>query len=57
MLVVVGGLAFNLVPLCRAGVPLSRLLRVAGIVVVTLIVISALAISSAWLYGKYFVGG
>ena len=55
-LVVVSGLAFNLIPFCRAGVPFSRVLRVAMIVVITLLVVAALAISSAWLYGKFFVG-
>ena len=56
-LVVFGGLAFNLVPLCEKGRPLRSLLRAALIVVVLLFVIAGLAILSAWLYGKYFVGG
>ena len=56
VLVVVGGLAFNLVPFCRAGVPFKRVLRVTMIVVISLLVIAALAIASAWLYGKFFVG-
>ena len=56
VLVIVGGLAFNLVPFCRAGVPLRRVLRVTLIVVTALLVIWALAITSAWLYGKFFVG-
>lgn len=55
VLVVVGGLAFNLVPFCRPGVPLRRVLRVAAIVVILLFVIAGLAIGSAWLYGQYFV--
>lgn len=56
VLVIVGGLSFNLVPFCRAGVPFRRVLRVAMIVVVALLVVTALAITSAWLYGQYFVG-
>lgn len=56
VLVIVGGLAFNLVPFCRTGVPLQRVLRVAMIVIVTLLIITAIAITSAWLYGKFFVG-
>ena len=56
VLVVVSGLAFNLVPLCQPGVPFKRVLRVAMIVLITLLVITALAMLSAWLYGKFFVG-
>ena len=52
-LVVLGGLAFNLVPFCRPGVPLKQVLRVALIVLITLLVVAALAISSAYLYGFY----
>lgn len=57
VLVIVGGLAFNLVPFCRPGIPFSQVLRVAGIVVILLIVIAALAIGSAWAYGRYITGG
>ena len=49
--------AFNLVPLCEKGRPLRSLLRAALIVVVLLFVIAGVAILSAWLYGKYVVGG
>ena len=56
VLVVVGGLAFNLVPFCRAGVPFRRVIRVLVIVVVALLVITGMAITSAWLYGRFFVG-
>ena len=52
-LVVLGGLAFNLVPFCRPGVPVSKVLRVALIVLITLLVVATLAISSAYLYGYY----
>ncbi len=54
-LVVVGALAFNLVPLAVPGVP-GRSLVMAGVVVIILLfVIVGLAILSAWLYGVYFV--
>lgn len=54
-LVVVGALAFNLVPLAVPGVPL-RSVAIAGLIVVVLLfVVVGLAILSAWLYGVYFV--
>jgi hypothetical protein len=52
-LVVLGGLAFNLVPLCRPGVPLRSVARAALVVVVLLLLVAGLAIGSAWLYGLY----
>ena len=52
-LVVLGGLAFNLVPLCRPGVTATALLRAGVVVVVLLLVVVALAIGSAYLYGVY----
>ncbi len=55
VLVVVGGLAFNIVPFCRQGVPFSKIVRVCVIVIVLLFVIAGLAIGSAWLYGQYVV--
>ena len=51
--VVVGGLAFNLIPLCEAGKPLASVVRAAIIVVVILFVVIGLAIGSAELYGIY----
>jgi hypothetical protein len=54
-LVVVGALAFNLVPLAVPGVP-GRSVMIAGVVVLVLLfVIVGLAILSAWLYGVFFV--
>lgn len=53
VLVVIGGLAFNIVPFCRQGVPFSKVLRVTVTVIVLLFVIAGLAIGSAWLYGQY----
>jgi hypothetical protein len=54
--VVVSGLANNLLPLCEPGVPVRSLvycgLMVGGIFVAVLV----LAIASAYLYGRVFVG-
>ncbi|MBT4488018.1 MAG: hypothetical protein HOK30_07370 [Rhodospirillaceae bacterium] len=52
-LVVFGGLAFNLVPFCRPGVPVSTLVRVGLIVLAVLAVAIGLAIGSAKLYAIY----
>jgi hypothetical protein len=52
-LVVLGALAFNLIPHCRPGVPLRSLLKVALIIVVILVVALALAIGAAYLYAWY----
>ena len=52
-LVVLGGLAFNLVPLCEPGRPARDLLRAAGIVALAFLVILTLALSAAWLYGVW----
>lgn len=56
-LVVLGGLAFNLVPACVPGQPLSRVLRIALIVLIVLIVMVGVAIGSAHLYGVYLARG
>jgi hypothetical protein len=55
VLVVFGGLAFNLVPLSEKGRPLRSLAVASAIVIAALFVIAGLAIFSAWLYGLYFV--
>lgn len=52
-LVVLGGLLFNLVPLCRPGVPLRSVVNAAGIVFAILIVAIGLAIGSAELFAIY----
>jgi hypothetical protein len=52
-LVVLGGLAFNLVPLCRPGVPAKTLIKAGLVVLILLLVVAALAIGSAYLYGFY----
>jgi len=52
-LVVLGGLAFNLVPLCREGVKASSLVKAAGVVLAILLVVAAIAMGAAKLYGVY----
>lgn len=52
-LVVLGGLAFNLVPLCRAGTPLRKVVVAGAIVLASLAIVALLAIGSAMLYGVY----
>jgi len=52
-LVVLGGLAFNLVPLCRPGVKASSLVKAEAVVLAILLVVAALAIGIARLYGVY----
>jgi len=52
-LVVLGGLAFNLVPLCEPGRPARDLWRAAGIVAVVFAVVLGVALLSAYLYGVY----
>jgi hypothetical protein len=52
-LVVLGGLAFNLIPHCRPGVPLRWLVKVALIVLTLLIVVFFLALGSTYLYALY----
>ena len=52
-LVVLAGLAFNLVPLCTPGRPLRSLVKGALIIVVIFIVVTLLALGSALLYSWY----
>ena len=52
-LVVLGGLAFNLVPFCQPGRPARDLWKVAGIILIVFAVVLVLALASAWLYGFY----
>ena len=56
-LVVLGGLAFNLIPHCRPGVPLRWLVTVSLIVLVLLIVVFVLAIGTSYLYAWYLEAG
>lgn len=56
ILVVVGGLAFNLVPMCTPGRSLRSLLRAAAMVLAVFGVVVLLALGSAFLYGIYLTG-
>ncbi|MCB1971493.1 MAG: hypothetical protein H6851_00125 [Geminicoccaceae bacterium] len=51
--VVVGALAFNLIPFCRPGVPFRKLANVVGIVLLVLAVAAILGILTAQLYVWY----
>jgi hypothetical protein len=52
-LVVLTGLAFNLVPLCTPGRSVASLVKAAVIIVVILIVVAALSTGSVELYAMY----
>jgi hypothetical protein len=52
-LVVLAGLANNLLPLAQPGVPASSVVRVAIIVAVLFLVVTGLSIGAAFLYGVY----
>ena len=56
-LVVLGGLLFNLIPHCRAGVPLRWLGTVVLIVFVLLMAVFLLALGSTYLYALYLEAG
>ena len=51
--VVVGGLSFNLVPLCVEGVKTSQLIKIAIIIFIILIIVAILAVGAAELYSWY----
>ena len=51
--VVIGALAFNLVPLCREGVPLRALVKVTVIILVILLVAASLGVGTAFMYVAY----
>ena len=51
--VVIGGLSFNLVPLCVEGVKTSQLIKIGLIIFFILIVVAVIAIGSGHLYGIY----
>ncbi|MGH6918299.1 MAG: hypothetical protein ACREJ0_11430 [Geminicoccaceae bacterium] len=55
-LVVLGGLAFNLVPLCRPGVRRRSLVNAGIVILVLLLAVAGLANLSAYLYGIYLRG-
>ena len=52
-LVVLGGLAFNLIPFCREGVPLAKLGKVSLIVLAILGIAILLGIGTGYLYVWY----
>ena len=52
-LVVLGGLAFNLVPLCRPEVPVSSIVKVGLVVLTILAVVICLALGFTELYRLY----
>lgn len=52
-LVVLGGLAFNLIPFCREGVPFRKLINVALIVMAILGIAVLLGIGTSYLYVWY----
>ncbi len=51
--VIVGALAFNLVPLCREGMEWRSIIRVSLIIVIILAVAAALGVGTAFLYVDY----
>ena len=56
-LVVLGGLAFNLIPHCRPGVPGRWLVKVALIVLALLVAVFVLAVGTSHLYAWYLEAG
>jgi hypothetical protein len=52
-LVVLGGLVFNLIPHCRAGVRLRWLVTVGLIVLALLVLVFLLAVGTSYLYAWY----
>ena len=56
-LVVLGGLAFNLIPHCRPGVSPRWLVTVALIVLALLVVVFVLAVGTSYLYAWYLEAG
>ena len=52
-LVVLAGLAFNLVPLCTPGRPLASLIKAAVMIVIILFVVAALSMGAVELYAMY----
>jgi hypothetical protein len=52
-LVVLAGLAFNLVPLCTPGRPVTSLIKPALIIMIIFIVVAALSMGAVELYAMY----
>jgi|AZIC01.1.fsa_nt_gi hypothetical protein len=53
VMVVVGALAFNLIPFAREGVPFRALFKVVIIVLIILLMAAALGIGTSFLYVAY----
>jgi len=53
VLVVIGALAFNLIPFCRPGVPARQIGKVILIVLIVLVVAALLGIGTTFLYVEY----
>ncbi len=53
VMVVIGALAFNLIPFAREGVPVRTLFRVVLIVLVILVIAALLGIGTSFLYVAY----
>jgi hypothetical protein len=56
-LVVLGGLAFSLVPLCRPGAPLRGVVRAGIVVLLILLVVFAIALGTSFAYVCYLQSG
>jgi hypothetical protein len=56
-LVVLAGLAFNLVPLCTPGRTFGSLAKAALIIAIIFVVVTLLALGSAMLYSVYLTAG
>lgn len=56
VMVVIGGLLFNLVPQCRQGTSVRAVLHTGFIVMIVFAVVVVLALGSAKLYGIYIAG-
>ncbi|MBV8593255.1 MAG: hypothetical protein JOZ27_03020 [Caulobacteraceae bacterium] len=52
-LVVLAGLAFNLVPLCTPGRPVSSLVKGAVIIAIIFVIVAAVSLASVELYAMY----
>jgi hypothetical protein len=56
-LVVLGGLSFNLIPMCRPGAPLRGVIRAGLIVLTILLTVFAIALATSFAYVWYLQAG
>jgi hypothetical protein len=54
-LVVLAGLANNLLPLCEPGIPVRTIVNTALVIAVIFVVVVIISIGAAYLYGRFFV--